>query len=254
MVIKLPRRDPRDLSPPASTAVGAPVSGPDQRQAWVAAVRSLAKDRGLIYEEVGGVNPRGAPTALCPGGSNRLVGELTEGFWGGSCDALERERGGFLRKAVLPDAVLVKSHMPELASVVPVFDVESIEATPDEQLRKRVSRRVKFESIEFNSRFIATVPKDHDPIALRELFSPAFLTWATTIDREVDFGGSEHQLYFMWRLRERSRDELEMALDNAAKLYARLRRELEGANVVPYPPGPWNAGLEPFPAGPAAAG
>lgn len=231
------------------------MSASRERQAWVAAVRSLAEERGLNYEPVGGVNPRGAPTALCPGGSNRLVGELVEGFWGASCDALERERGRFLAKAVLPDAVLVKAHMPELASVVPAFDVESIEATPDEQLRKRVSRRVKFESIEFNSRFIATVPREHDPIALRELFSPAFLTWATSIDREVDFGGSEHQLYFMWRLRERSRAELELALGNAAKLFARLRRELEGANVVAYPPGPWNAGLEEFPgSGASAAG
>jgi len=182
------------------------------------------------------------------------VGELTEGFWGASCDALERERGRFLRRAVLPDALLVKSHMPDLTSVVPAFDVESIEATPDEQLRKRISRRVKFESIDFNSRFMATVPKDHDPIALRELFSPAFLSWATTIDREVDFGAAEHQLYFMWRLSQRSRDELELALANAGKLFARLRRELEGANVVAYPPGPWNAGMEPFPgSGPAAA-
>ncbi len=138
--------------------------------------------------------------------------------------------------------------MPDLTSVVPAFDVESIEATPDEQLRKRSSRRVQFESIDFNRRFIATVPSDHDPIALRELFSPGFLTWTTTIDREVDFGASDRQLYFLWRLRELTRDELELALDNAGKLFERVRSELDEAGVAPYPTGPWYAGLEPFPA------
>lgn len=218
-----------------------------ERKAWVEAVRSLAAERGLAYEEVGGLNPRDAPAALCPGGSNRLTGELVEGFWGASCDALEDEAGGLLSRTVLPDAVLVKAHMPDLAKVVPRFDVESIEAHPEEQLRKRLARRVEFESIEFNRRFLATVPSDHDPIALRELFSPGFLTWTTSIDREVDFGGLDRQLYLMWRLRERTRAELEQALENGAKLFRRVRRELEQANVVTFPPGPWNAGMEPFP-------
>jgi hypothetical protein len=227
--------------------MAAPVSAKDERETWVEAVKALAADRDLRYEEVGGLNPRDAPAALCPGGSNRLTGELVEGFWGASCDGLEREAGGWLTKMVLPGGVLVKAHMPELTSVVPAFDVESIEATPEEQLRKRTARRVEFESIEFNRRFLATVPADHDPIALRELFSPGFLTWVTTIDREVNFGASERQLWFMWRVRERTRAELELALLNASKLFMRLHRELEESDVARYPPGPWNAGLEPFP-------
>lgn len=218
-----------------------------ERKEWVEAVRSLAADRDLTYEKVGGLNPRDAPAALCPGGSNRLTGQLVEGFWGASCDALEDEAGGLLSRTVLPKAVLVKAHMPDLAKVVPRFDVESIEAHPEEQLRKQFARRVEFESIEFNRRFLATVPSDHDPIALRELFSPGFLTWVTSIDREVDFGGLDRQLYMMWRLRERTRGELELALDNAAKLFERVRSELEEANVVTFPAGPWNAGMEPFP-------
>ncbi len=64
-------------------------------------------------------------------------------------------------------------------------------------------RKVEFESLDFNKRFLATVPRDHDPIALRELFGPAFLDWVTTIDREIDFGVSERQIYFLWRLRDR---------------------------------------------------
>ena len=130
---------------------------------------------------------------------------------------------------------------------MPAFDVESIEATPDEQLRRRSRRRVQFESVEFNRRFIATVPEGHDPIALRELFSPGFLDWTTTIDREVDFGASDRQMYFLWRLRERSREELEAALDNAGKLFRRVQSELEEHGQGTYAPGPWYAGLEHFP-------
>lgn len=220
-----------------------------ERAAWVAAVRELAGERGLRYEEVGGINRRDAPAALCPGGANRLTGELAPGFWGASCDAVEFEAGGILSRTVLPGAVLVKAHTPDLTSVVPAFDVESIEATPDEQLRKRSPRRVQFESIEFNRRFLATVPQGHDPIALRELFSPGFLDWTTRIDREVDFGASERQLYFVWRLQERTRAELELAMENAGELFRRIHGELEEGGVATYPPGPWHAGLAPFPSG-----
>lgn len=223
------------------------MSAGDERNAWVGAVEEVAADRGLTYEEVGGLNPRDAPPALCPGGSNRLTGELAPGFWGSSCDAAEYEAGGMFGKTVLPAAILAKAHMPDLTTVVPAFDVESIEATPDEQLRRMSRLRVEFESIDFNRRFIATVPKGHDPVALRELFSPAFLTWTTSIDREVSFGASERQLYFMWHLRGRTRAELELALDNAGNLFRRVRSELEEAGAATYPTGPWYAGMEPFP-------
>jgi hypothetical protein len=224
------------------------VSAGSEREAWVAAVREVADARGLTYEEVGGINARDAPAALCPGGSNRLTGELAPGFWGASCDAEEHEEGGFFSKTVLPGAVLAKAHTPDLTSVVPAFDVESVEATPDEQIRRRSSLRVQFESIEFNRRFTATVPHGHDPISLRELFSPGFLDWTTTIDREVDFGASERQMYFLWRLRERTREELELALDNAGELFKRIRNELVEHGNAAYALGPWYAGLEPFPA------
>ena len=224
------------------------MSATGEREDWIAAVKAVAADRGLTYEEVGGLNPRDAPPALCPGGSNRLTGELTAEFWGSSCDADEFESGGLFRKAVLPAAVLAKAHMPDLTKVVPAFDVESIESSPDEQLRRLSRLRVEFESIEFNRRFIATVPAGHDPIALRELFSPAFLTWTTSIDREVSFGASDRQLYFLWTLRERTRPELERALDDAGRLFGRVRAEMEESGVATYPAGPWHAGMAPFPA------
>jgi hypothetical protein len=213
---------------------------------WAEAVRGLAEKRSLRYEPVGGLNPRGGPAALCPGGSNRLTGELAEGFFGASCDADEREEGGLFSKTVLPRAVLAKAHMPDLAKVVPMFNVESIEGV--EVVEQAASRRkVEFESIAFNRRFLATVPADYDPVALRELFSPGFLDWAAGIDDQVDFGITDRQLYFMWRLRERSAAEYEEALDNAGQLFRRLRGEMEESGLHTYPAGPWHAGLEPFP-------
>ena len=129
---------------------------------------------------MGGLNPRGGPAALCPGGTNRITGELAPEFWGASCDADEHEQGGLFSKTVLPRAILAKAHMPDLAKVVPMFNVESIEAGRGDRAARQ-PRKVEFESIEFNKRFLATVPADHDPIALRELFSPGFLDWAAQI-------------------------------------------------------------------------
>lgn len=229
------------------------MSASEQAASWAEAVRGVAQKRGLRYEEIGGINPKGAPEALCPGGTNRLTGELADEFWGASCDADEHEEGGLLRKAVLPGAVLVKSHVPDLARVMPPFNVESIERRPDELAMQRVARKVEFESIEFNKRFLATVPKGYDPVALRETFSPGFLEWATTIDNEVDFGVLERQLYLHWRLRERTAGELEAALANGRQLFRRIVKEVEESNVHTYPPGPWHAGLEPFPAEPGQA-
>jgi hypothetical protein len=213
---------------------------------WAATVRSLAERRGATYEPVGGLNPKGGPAALCPGGTNRITGRLSDELWGASCDADERERGRLFARSLLPGAVLAKAHMPDLAKVVPIFNVESVEAS--ERVEQAVSRRkVEFESVEFNRRFLATVPADHDPVALRELFSPAFLDWVARISNEIDFGITDRQLYFMWRLDELSSDEYGLALDNAGRLFARLRGEMEEHGLHTYPAGPWHAGLEPFP-------
>lgn len=216
---------------------------------WQQIVSSYKGAGQVKWEPVGGINPANGPVALCVGGSNRLTGELAPDFWGASCDADEEEAGGFLRKSVVPTAVLAKAHMPDLARVVSAFNVESIEANAGEFVKHRVSRRkVEFESLDFNRRFLATVPQEHDPVALRELFSPAFLEWTTTIDREVDFGINDRQLWFLWRLRERTAEELKLALANAGELFRRLHAEMEEEGFHHYPPGPWNAGLEAFPA------
>lgn len=225
------------------------MSAADEAQAWGQIAQQIAKKRGVRYEAVGGLNPRGGPAALCPGGTNRLTGQLEPEFWGASCDAEEHEEGGLFRsKGVLPAAVLMKAHMPDLAKVVPAFNVESLERTAEDLVERNVSRhRVQFESIDFNERFLATVPSQYDPVALRELFSPGFLDWAAGIDRDVDFGISEKQVYFLWRLRERSAEEYELALKVGGGLFTRVRNEMEEDGVHTYPAGPWHAGLEPFP-------
>ena len=223
------------------------MSATAEAQEWAATVSGLASERGLRYEPIGGINPVGAPVALCPGGTNRITGELSDGCVGASCDADEHEEGGFMSKAVLPGAVLVKSHMPDLATVVPVFDVESLEHTAGDTVDRFSRRRVEFESLDFNRRFIAMVPQDHDPVALRELFSPGFIDWITRVPAEVDFGITDQQLFFHWRLRQRSKEELKEALKSAGGIFDRLHREMEENNLDIYKPGPWNAGLEPFP-------
>ncbi len=224
------------------------MSAKQDQQDWAATVAKLGEKRGLRYEPVGGINPKDMPPAPCPGGTNRLTGQLTEGFWGASCDASEHEEGGFGRRAILPGSVLVKAHMPDLAKVVPIFSVESLDSNAEDRLFDSHSRRkVEFESVEFNKRFIATVPSDHDPIALRELFSPAFLDWTTQFERPVEFGITDNQLFFNWKLRERTEEELKEALRGAAGIFGKLQREMDEHGLHIYPPGPWSAGLEQFP-------
>src|ERR1044072_6497741 len=102
------------------------MSAKQDAQDWAEAVRKYGERQGLKYEPVGGTNPVDGPVALCVGGTNRLTGQLSEGFWGACCDADEKEVGSLFNKAVLPTAVLAKAHMPDLAEVVPAFNVESV--------------------------------------------------------------------------------------------------------------------------------
>jgi hypothetical protein len=224
------------------------VGAKQDAEAWAETVRKYAERNDLKYEPVGGLNPKDGPVALCVGGTNRLTGQLAEEFWGSSCDADEKEVGGFLNKAVLPTAVLAKAHMPDLAQVVPAFNVESVEKNPEELVMQRLSRKVEFESMAFNRRFLTTVPSEYDPVELRELFSPGFLEWVTTMSGRVEFGINDRQLWFLWHLRERTEGELREALKNAGQLFRRLRSEMDESGIHTYPAGPWHAGLEPFPA------
>lgn len=220
----------------------------DEAKKWAEVVRSYEGAGEVTYDETGGINPAGGPAALCVGGSNRLTGNLAPDFWGSCCDADVIETGRMFSRSTVPAALLTKAHMPDLAKVIGAFNVESIESRPEEFVRRRMAHKVEFESLDFNRNFLATVPEQYDPVALRELFSPGFLEWVTTIDREIDFGINDRQFWFNWKLRERSGEELKLALTNAGRLFSRLQREMEMEGFHSFPPGPWNAGLAPFPA------
>ena len=68
------------------------MSAKQEAQDWAEAVSRYGERNGLTYEQIGGINPKDAPVALCVGGVNRLTGQLVEGFWGSCCDADEREQ------------------------------------------------------------------------------------------------------------------------------------------------------------------
>ena len=166
----------------------------------------------------------------------------SDDFWGASCDADEHEEGGLFSKTVLPRAVLAKAHMPDLAQVVPMFNVESIEGA--ERVEQRASRRkVEFESIEFNRRFLATVPSEYDPVALRELFSPGFLDWAARDRRRG-------------RLRDhRPPAVLPVAAARAHRRRVRGRRSTTPASCSRGCAARWRStGIHTYPAGPLARG
>src|SRR3954454_5696215 len=146
-----------------------------EAQEWAETVAKYGERHELKYEPVGGINPVDGPVALCVGGTNRLTGQLAVGFWGSCCDADEKEVGGLFGKAILPTAILAKAHMPDLAQVVPAFNVEALECHA--VATKRFVRKVEFESIAFNKRCQARVPRQYGPVALRELCSPGFLAW-----------------------------------------------------------------------------
>ena len=222
---------------------------------WPATVRAYAAEQGLTFEPVGGLNRKDEPAALCVGGTNRLTGELAPGFWGSSCDANEHRQGGIFRRRVVPGAILAKAHMPDLAAVVGAFNVESIEKRPEELLNQHLAHKVEFESIEFNRRFLTTVPREYDPVALRELFSPAFLDWVTGIEHEVEFGVGDAQLWFLHSLPELSAAALAGCLSDAGEFFRRLRNEMDEHGLHTYPAGPWHAGMAKFPdsGGPAGA-
>ena len=219
-----------------------------KREAWAETVQALARERDLRYDPSAASTRWARPSALCPGGTNRLTGELADDFWGASCDADEHEEGGLFSQggAARGGARQGARARPGQGDAAVQRRVDR--AAPEELVMQSASRRkVEFECIEFNKRFLATVPSEYDPVALRELFSPGFLDWVTTIDNEVDFGISEQQLWFLWRLQRPH--------PRAARGGARQRRRAvqadpqrgRGVGRPHLPAGPWHAGLEPFP-------
>ena len=198
--------------------------------------RSAASTRGAVRRP----SARAAPT----GSRASCRGE----FWGAACDADEHEEGGLFSKTVLPrrDPRQGPHARPR-------------EGRPDLQRRVDRGRRAGRAARESGARssssrststaaYLATVPADHDPIALRELFSPGFLDWAAQIRNEVDFGITDRQLYFIWRLGERSAERVRRRRSTPPAGCSRAcATRWRSTDCTPTRPGPWHAGLEPFP-------
>ena len=113
-----------------------------------------ARSCGVTYEPVGGLNPRGGPAACARAARTGSPDSSTRSSGARPATPTSASGGGGLFRGgdVLPGAVLAKAHMPDLAAVMPVFNVESLEGAGD-AVESRVSRhRVEFESIDFNRR------------------------------------------------------------------------------------------------------
>ena len=111
--------------------------------------------------------------------------------------------------------------------------------------RSRGASRVQ--SIEFNRRFLATVPADHDPVALRELFSLHSSIGSQGSTTRSTSGSPIASSTSCGVSTSARADEYGSALDNAGRLFSKLRDEMEEHGLHTYPAGPWHAGLERFP-------
>ena len=178
------------------------MSASDEARAWAETVQAVAKDRDLVYEPVGGINPVGGPVALCPGGTNRLTGQLADGFWGASCDADEHEEGGLFSKAVLPGAVL-----RQVARARPGQGDAAVQRRVDRAPPRRARRCSAPRAGRSSSRAWSSTSASWRPCPASTTRSRSARcsarrssTGSTTIDNEIDFGVSEQQLWFLWRL------------------------------------------------------
>ena len=130
---------------------------------WAGVVRGLAAKRGVRYEPVGGLNPRGRPGGALPRrhqpdhrrARERVLGRLVR---------RRRARGG---RPVLEDRAAAGGARqgpharPGRRSC---RCSTSSRSRPRERIEQLASRRkVEFESIDFNRRFLATVPERPRP-------------------------------------------------------------------------------------------
>ncbi len=179
-----------------------------EAQEWAETVRRYGERHGLTYEQVGGINPKdGAGGAL----RRRRQPPHRAARRGLLGLVLRRRRKGSRR--LLQQGGAADRDPRQGPHARPGEGRPRLQRRVDRgrtrHVTQRFSRKVEFESIDFNRRFWATVPKEYDPVALRELFSPGFLGWVTTMSGEIDFGVNDRQLWFLWRLRRAQRGRTE---------------------------------------------
>ena len=85
------------------------------------------------------------------------------------------------------------------------------------------------------------------PDRAAELFSPGFLEWTTTIDREVDFGINDRQLWFSGDLWERLRGAETRPANAGELLQTAFTAEMDEDGSTPIPADHGTPALSSFP-------
>lgn len=121
--------------------------------------------------------------------------------------------------------------MPEPAKVVPAFNVESIEKSPDRYVKVKVARKVEFESYEFNQEIprdgAAGVRPDPGEGALLLGFLEWVTTWTGWSSSASTTGSSGSS-----GTCASAATELKLALANAGQLFKRIHAEMEEEGII----------------------
>ena len=180
------------------------VSGEQEAQEWAEAVRKFGERAGVAYEPVGGINPKDGPVALCVGGSNRLTGQLVEGFWG--VELRRRRKGG--RRPLQQGAGADRD---------PRQGAHARSGEGRSRLQRRVDRGHRGRSPSTSSARSNSSRSTSTSASSRRCrrsttrsrcascSAPASSRWTTTMTGEIDFGVNDRQLWFLWRLRRAQR-------------------------------------------------
>ena len=217
-----------------------------------AVARACGRKRGLRYERGRRAQPEGRPRGAVPGRHQPADGRA-HGRRSGAPRATptSARREASSRRPCCPRAVLAKAHMPDLAKVDAALQRRVARARARGRRSSAASRRrVEFESDRVQQalpRHRARAITTRSPCA--RCSAPRFLDWTTT-DRPRGR---------LRRLRAASSTSTgalrELSAERARGRAGHGRRAVQAASAArwrsttshTYRPGPWHAGLEPFP-------
>ena len=146
---------------------------------------------------------------------------------------------------MLPSSILAKAHMPDLAKVVPAFNVESIEGaevSPSASPARSSSSRSTSTGV-FSPRCPASTTRWHCVSC-----SARASCLGDDDDGRGRFRDQRKPALVPVAASGAHRGRAEGGASNAGQLFKRLQSEMDESGLHTYPPGPWHAGLEPFPA------
>ncbi len=224
--------------------------GPARMKAadWAGVVQELAAKRGVTYEPVGGLNPKGGPADALPGRHQPDQGRARAPASGAPrATPTSARRAACSRRPCCPNAVLAKAHMPDLG-----------DGRADVQ--RRVGRGAASGSSSSPAGARSSSSRSISTGASWRRCPPTTTRWrcascsapASSIGRRrsgtrstsgsptassTSSGGSASAPPTSTATRSTTRRGCSSG----------LRNEMEEHDVHTYQPGPWHAGLEPFP-------